>query len=81
MFRVSFIPKQLKNSDYQVEDDESSEQDDNPELEERLARQRKHAIKAARSGRKTITSRNSYKDKGGKSSHNSKIQKNQMSIW
>ncbi|KAL8242010.1 hypothetical protein R6Q59_012312 [Mikania micrantha] len=64
-----------------VEDDESSEQDDNPELEERLARQRKHAIRAARAGRKTNASRNSYKDKGGKSSHNSKIQKKQMSNW
>ncbi|KAJ0470615.1 putative non-specific serine/threonine protein kinase [Helianthus annuus] len=55
-----------------VEDDE---QDDNPELEQRLAKQRRRAIQAARAGRKTNASRNSYKDKGGKSSHNSKIQK------
>ncbi|KAK1432239.1 hypothetical protein QVD17_09134 [Tagetes erecta] len=65
-----------------VEDDESSEEeDDNPELEERLARQRKRAIQAARAGRKTNTSRNSYKDKGGKSAQNSKIQKKQMCSW
>ncbi|KAK9068130.1 hypothetical protein SSX86_012241 [Deinandra increscens subsp. villosa] len=64
-----------------VEGDESSEEDDNSELEERLARQRKRAIQAARAGRKTNTSRNSYKDKGGKSSQNSKIQKKQMCTW
>lgn len=62
-----------------VEDNEN-EEDDNPELEERLARQRKRAIQAARAGRKTNSSRNAYKDKGGKSSNNSKIQK-QMSGW
>lgn len=61
-----------------VEDE--SEQDENPELVERLARQRKRAIQAARAGRKTNASRNAYKDKGGKSSQNSKIQK-QMSNW
>lgn len=60
----------------QVEDDEN----DNPELVERLARQRKRAIQAARAGRKTNTSRNAYKDKGGKSSNNSKLQK-QMTSW
>ncbi|XP_076925690.1 serine/threonine-protein kinase RIO2-like, partial [Bidens hawaiensis] len=54
---------------------EDEEQEDNPELEERLAKQRRRAIQAARAGRKTHASRNSYKDKGGKSSHNSKIQK------
>lgn len=61
-------------------EDNENEEDDNPELEERLARQRKRAIQAARAGRKTNSSRNAYKDKGGKSSNNSKIQK-QMSGW
>nr|XP_043610168.1 serine/threonine-protein kinase rio2 [Erigeron canadensis] len=70
--------KQVDTND-QAEDDES-EEDENPELLDRLARQRKRAIQAARAGRKTNSSRNAYKDKGGKSSHNSKIQK-QMSSW
>ncbi|KAI3665150.1 hypothetical protein L6452_43771 [Arctium lappa] len=65
-----------------VEDDESEEEDDdNPELVERLAKQRKRAIQAARAGRKSNGSRNAYKDKGGRSSHNSKIQKQMTSNW
>lgn len=68
-----------------VEDNESEEEDvdddDNPELVERLARQRKRAIQAARAGRKSNGSRNAYKDKGGRSSHNSKIQKQMTSNW
>lgn len=65
----------------QVEEDDETEQDENPELVERLARQRKRAIQAARAGRKTNSSRNAYKDKGGKSSHNSKVQKQMTSGW
>ncbi|RDX72170.1 Serine/threonine-protein kinase rio2 [Mucuna pruriens] len=45
------------------------------ELVKSLNKQRRRAIAAAHKGRKTVASRNSYKDKGGRSSHNSKIQK------
>ncbi|KAJ8755148.1 hypothetical protein K2173_018946 [Erythroxylum novogranatense] len=50
------------------------------ELTMRLNKQRRRAIAAARGGRRSVTSRNSYKDKGSKSSQNSKIQK-QLSGW
>lgn len=46
-----------------------------PVLMKRLNRQRKRAIAVAQGGRKALSSRNSYKDKGGKSSHNSKMQR------
>ncbi|KAF9601592.1 hypothetical protein IFM89_020508 [Coptis chinensis] len=46
----------------------------------RLHKQRRHAIGAAHGRRRPIASRNSYKDKGGKSSNSSKVQK-QMGIW
>ncbi|XP_075474366.1 serine/threonine-protein kinase rio2 isoform X1 [Primulina tabacum] len=61
---------------------EEEEENDskNPELIKRLNKQRKHAIQSARGRRKVISSRNTYKDKGGRSSHNSKIQK-QLSSW
>lgn len=62
------------------EEESGGEDEDDPELEKRLSKQRQRAIQAARGRRKGITSRNSYKDKGGRSSHNSKIQK-QLSIW
>ncbi|KAK6130580.1 hypothetical protein DH2020_035672 [Rehmannia glutinosa] len=62
------------------EEDEQIGHDDDPELMKRLSKQRQRAIQAARGRRKIITSRNTYKDKGGKSSHNSKIQK-QLSTW
>lgn len=58
---------------------ESNDEDD-PELMKRLSKQRQRAIASARGRRRTITSRNSYKDKGGKSSRNSKIQK-QLGGW
>ncbi|PIN11285.1 Serine/threonine protein kinase [Handroanthus impetiginosus] len=59
---------------------EEDEHDDDPELVKRLSKQRQRAIHAARGRRKVITSRNTYKDKGGRSSHNSKIQK-QLNSW
>lgn len=62
------------------EEDEEIEQEDNPELTKQLNKQRRRAIAAAHGGRKTFASRNSYKDKGGRSAHNSKIQK-QLSNW
>lgn len=66
-----------------VENNESSEEEEEDgEHGERLARQRRRAIQAARAGRKgSHGSRNAYKDKGGKSSHNSKIQKQMTSNW
>ncbi|KAL3814733.1 hypothetical protein ACJIZ3_016001 [Penstemon smallii] len=54
-------------------------QEEDPELVKRLSKQRQRAIQAARGRRKAITSRNTYKDKGGKSS-SSKVQK-QMNDW
>ncbi|KAI4294963.1 hypothetical protein MLD38_040757 [Melastoma candidum] len=45
------------------------------ELTKQLNKQRRRAIAAARRGGKTVASRNSYKDKGGRSSHSSRIQK------
>nr|CAD1834484.1 unnamed protein product [Ananas comosus var. bracteatus] len=63
----------LDNSD---DDDDGS---GDAELVKRLNKQRKRAVAAAR-GRRALASRNSYKNKGGKSSHNSKIQK-QVSKW
>ncbi|XP_071710794.1 serine/threonine-protein kinase rio2 [Rutidosis leptorrhynchoides] len=72
--------KHADTSDAVEEDENEQEQDENPELVERLARQRKRAIQAARAGKKSNSSRNAYKDKGGKSSHNSKVQK-QMGGW
>ncbi|KAL6531614.1 hypothetical protein OROMI_027977 [Orobanche minor] len=55
----------------------SKEEEEDPQNSERLRRLRKHAIKASRgeSRKKAAATRNSYKDKGRKSSHNSKIQK------
>ncbi|XP_058731290.1 uncharacterized protein LOC131603058 [Vicia villosa] len=50
------------------------------ELTKSLSKQRQRAIASSRRGRKTLTSRNSYKDKGGRSSHSSKVQM-QMSSW
>lgn len=68
-----------KGEEGEVEDE--AEEDDNPELTKSLYKQRKKAIAAAaKRGHRTLSSRNSYKDKGGKSSSNSKIQK-QMSLW
>ncbi|XP_040955370.1 serine/threonine-protein kinase rio2 isoform X2 [Gossypium hirsutum] len=57
------------------------DENDDTELVKSLAKQRRRAMAAARKGHhKNSTSRNSYKDKGGKSSNNSKIQK-QLASW
>lgn len=58
----------------------SLQEEHDAELTKRIEKQRKRAVVAARGGRKSLSSRNSYKDKGGKSSHNSKIQK-QLNSW
>ncbi|KAK2635931.1 hypothetical protein Ddye_030723 [Dipteronia dyeriana] len=65
-------------SDKEEENQPVNEND--AELMKRIEKQRRRAIAAARGGRKSLGTRNSYKDKGGKSSHNSKIQK-QLSNW
>ncbi|XP_039053198.1 serine/threonine-protein kinase rio2-like [Hibiscus syriacus] len=57
------------------EDDEQKGDEYETELVKSLAKQRRRAMAASRKGHKNTTSRNSYKDKGGKSSNNSKIQK------
>ncbi|XP_010503817.1 PREDICTED: serine/threonine-protein kinase rio2-like isoform X2 [Camelina sativa] len=61
-----------------AESDEEEEEDD-PELVKQLGKQRRRAMAAARGGRKSQSSRNTYKDKGGRS-QNSKIHSN-MSGW
>ncbi|XWS65032.1 hypothetical protein CRYUN_Cryun05aG0055700 [Craigia yunnanensis] len=68
-----------QNSSNEEEDSQNAD-DNDAELMKRLAKQRRHAMAAARKGRKNIGSRNCYKDKGGKSSNNSKIHK-QLSSW
>ncbi|KAE8022763.1 hypothetical protein FH972_008538 [Carpinus fangiana] len=62
------------------EEDNQTMDNNDPELTKRLRKQNRRVIASVRGGRKTVASRNSYKDKGGKSSHNSKMQK-QLSGW
>lgn len=57
-----------------AEEDRQVDQENDLELNKRLNKQRRRAIQAAHGRRKSCTSRNTYKDKGGRSSHNSKIQ-------
>jgi hypothetical protein len=64
---------------FQEEDNQSAIEND-AELNKSLNKQRKRAVAAARGGRRSFASRNSYKDKGGKSSQNSRIQK-QLCSW
>lgn len=63
-----------------AEEDGQVDQEDDLELNKRLNKQRRRAIQAAHGRRKSLTSRNTYKDKGGRSSHNSKIQ-GQLGGW
>lgn len=67
--------RQVENDDNSNEEEEQIGDGVDHELVKRLSKQRQRAIRAAHGGRRAITSRNSYKDKGGRSSHNSKIQK------
>ena len=64
---------------FQEDDDESVNEND-AELVKQIEKQRRRAVAAVCGGRKSLASRNSYKDKGGKSSNNSKIQK-QLNNW
>lgn len=62
------------------DDNEGPCEGDDAVLMKRLNKQRRKAIATARGGRRAIGSRNSYKDKGCKSSDNAKIQK-QLNQW
>lgn len=66
--------------EHDPEDEGESESESDAELEKSLSKQRRKAIQAARRGKRNFASRNTYKDKGGKSSQNSKIHK-QLSGW
>nr|TKS07413.1 hypothetical protein D5086_0000113260 [Populus alba] len=61
--------------DSDKEEDNQSAIENDAELNKSLNKQRKRAVAAARGGRRSFASRNSYKDKGGKSSQNSRVQK------
>ncbi|KAJ3692142.1 hypothetical protein LUZ60_012492 [Juncus effusus] len=54
---------------------EESEESNNEELTKRINKERKRAIASSQGRKKVINSRNSYKDKGRKSSLNSKAQR------
>lgn len=75
-----------KDTCERVEGDESkapqgdNEDENDIDLLKRLNKHAKHAISAARGKKKNTASRNTYKDKGGKKSSNSKLQK-QMNDW
>lgn len=76
------LDKQLDaGEDHETQEDEEREEgndaseEDDAVLAKRLVQQRQRAIAAAQRGKRSVASRNSYKDKGGKSSHNSKIQR------
>ncbi|KAL3507006.1 hypothetical protein ACH5RR_032388 [Cinchona calisaya] len=79
-------PEEAKQVDHEGDteavpkEDRQVDREDDPELTKRLNRQRRQAVQAVHGGRKFFASRNSYKDKGGRSSHNSKIQK-QFGNW
>ncbi|VFQ65329.1 unnamed protein product [Cuscuta campestris] len=61
-------------------DEEGQNAEGDEEMMKRLNKQRRRAIQAAHGGRKNYTSRNRCKDKGGRSSNSSKVQKN-FSNW
>ncbi|GLT92831.1 hypothetical protein SLE2022_106460 [Rubroshorea leprosula] len=71
---------QSTESESASDGEEESEGENDAQLVKSLTKQRRRAIAAAHRGRKNYASRNSYKDKGGRSSHNSKIQK-QLNSW
>uniref|UniRef100_A0A6N2K8H9 RIO2 kinase winged helix domain-containing protein n=1 Tax=Salix viminalis TaxID=40686 RepID=A0A6N2K8H9_SALVM len=77
-FHLEEQEEQTSNSDEDGDNQSAIEND--AELNKSLNKQRKRAVAAARGGRRSYASRNSYKDKGGKSSQSSRIQK-QMCSW
>jgi RIO kinase 2 len=75
---VDQISDPESNGDKEGDGEATNENDE--ELEKSLSKQRRRAVAAVHRGRKNLGSRNSYKDKGGKSSQNSKLDR-QMSNW
>ncbi|ONK73582.1 uncharacterized protein A4U43_C04F33140 [Asparagus officinalis] len=67
------LEEKEENNDLKEDDDDEDEDEDDPELLKRLNKQRRRAVAAAQGRRRSLASRNSYKDKGGKASHNSKV--------
>lgn len=61
--------------EHDPEDDGEAESEDDAELVKSLSKQRRKAIQAAHRGKRNFASRNTYKDKGGKSSQSSKVHK------
>ncbi|OIT27943.1 PREDICTED: serine/threonine-protein kinase rio2-like [Nicotiana attenuata] len=66
--------------EHDPEDDGEAESEDDAELVKSLSKQRRKAIQAAHRGKRNFASRNTYKDKGGKSSLSSKVHK-QLGGW
>ncbi|CAN4113961.1 unnamed protein product [Withania somnifera] len=66
--------------EHDPEDEGEAESEEDAELEKSLSKQRRKAIQAAHQGKRNFASRNTYKDKGGKSSQSSKVHK-QLSGW
>ncbi|CAM8983254.1 unnamed protein product [Rhodiola kirilowii] len=69
-----------KDDEEEEDEDDSSAAEDDPELAKSLSKERRRAMLKAKGRHKAVSSRNSYKDKGGKS-QNAKIQKKQLSGW
>ncbi|XP_010426678.1 PREDICTED: serine/threonine-protein kinase rio2 isoform X2 [Camelina sativa] len=69
-----------ENSEDKDDAESDEEEEDDPELVKQLGKQRRRAMAAARGGRKSQSSRNTYKDKGGRS-QNSKIHSNMSGGW
>ncbi|KAK9150922.1 hypothetical protein Syun_009231 [Stephania yunnanensis] len=64
----------------EVDGEITNENENDAELAKRLNKQRRQAVAAAHGRRRALSARNSYKDKGSKSSQNAKIQK-QLACW
>ncbi|KAJ6908827.1 hypothetical protein NC651_019031 [Populus alba x Populus x berolinensis] len=64
-----------------LEEDNESVNENDADLNKSLNKQRRHAVAAAPGEqRRSIASRSTYKDKGGKSSQNSRMQR-QLCSW
>ncbi|XP_047330582.1 serine/threonine-protein kinase rio2 [Impatiens glandulifera] len=75
----SELEKKINTDEAEEEGNEEIEED-SAELTKSLNKQRRRAIVSAHRGQKNCHSRNSYKDKGAKSSNNTKLQ-NQLKDW
>ncbi|KAG6767735.1 hypothetical protein POTOM_028950 [Populus tomentosa] len=74
------LDQEATNFIFQEEDNESVNEND-ADLNKSLNKQRRHAVAAAPGEqRRSIASRSTYKDKGGKSSQNSRMQR-QLCSW